>query len=183
MRLVEPEIALMNWAGMRCGCGHSAEHVAEDLLRAARGQARGIAGALDGHVWSAPVLFLPAPAVTRVALAALADDLSPGTRNDFLDLLQCMVAGDGTDFEAAAQQLDLPELCREIATQGLWLLYAEVVSGRSLSAAGTAFEILTVVEANRQRLHGVRDSAGELLPWHCRSGFCDDDWRDDQGKN
>ena len=175
MRLVKLEIALLDWAGTPCGCERSAGHVAEDLLRVAQGQARGVVSALDGHAWSAPTLFLPAPAVTSVALAALADGISPGARNEFLDLLLCMVAGDGTCFEGAARGLDLPALCREITTRGLWLLYEEVASGRSVPAAGTAYEILTVVEANRERLHGVRDSVGELLPSYCRSGLYDDE--------
>ncbi|WP_055588301.1 hypothetical protein [Peterkaempfera griseoplana] len=123
------------------------------------------------------MLFAPAPAVTSVALAALADRVPAQARDRFLDLVQCMVAGDGTDFASAAQGLDLPELCREVAAQGLWLLYAEVGSGRSVAAAGTAFEILTVVDANRDRLRRVRAAAGELLPWHCRTGLCDDDLR------
>ena len=183
MGLAQLEIALQDWAGTPCGCGRSAGHVAEDLLWVAQGQARSAVGALEGHAWSVPVLFLPAPAVTSVALAALADDLPPEARDQFLDLLQHMVAGDGTDFKGAARGLDLPALCRDIAAQGLWLLYREVASGRSVPAAGTAFEILSVVETNRARLQGVRDNAGELLPWHCRSGFCDDEWPADGGKN
>jgi hypothetical protein len=180
MRLVQLEIAMLDWAGTPCGCGRSAGHVADDLLRVAQGLTHGIRSALDGHAWSAPVLFLPAPAVTSVALAALADDIPPAARIEFLDLLLCMVAGDGTDFEGAARGLDLPALCRDIATRGLWLLYEEVASGRSVPAAGTAFEILTVVEANRKRLHEVRESLGELLPSYCRSGSWDDEWPADQ---
>ena len=175
MRLVKPEIALQDWAGTPCGCGRSAGHVAEDLLQVAQGQARGAVSALEGHAWSPPSLFLPAPAVASVAVAALADDIAPGARDEFLDLLLHMVAGEATCPAGAVRGLDLPALCTDIATRGLWLLYGEVASGRSVWAAGTAFDILTVVETNRARLLGVRDNAGELLPWDCRSGFNDDE--------
>ena len=183
MRLVKPEIALQDWAGTPCGCGCPAGHLAEDLLRVARGQARGAVSALEGHAWSPPALFLPAPAVTSVAVAALADDIAPGARDEFLDLLLHMVAGEVTCPAGAARGFDLPALCRDIAARGVWLLYGEVTSGRSVRAAGTAFDILTVVETNRARLLGVRDSAGELLPWDCRSGLIDDECPADQGEN
>ncbi|MFJ8143002.1 hypothetical protein [Streptomyces sp. NPDC096013] len=113
--------------------------------------------------------------MASVALAALADNVPLQARTQFLDLVQLMVAGGGTDFGSAAQELDLPELCREITARGQWLLYGEVVSGRSVMDAGTAFEILMVVEENRGRLQALREQAGELLPWHCRTGLCDDD--------
>lgn len=61
--------------------------------------------------------------------------------------------------------------------QGLWLLYREVMSNRSLLAAGTAFEILTVVEPDRARLRRVREAAADWLPVCCRIGLCDDDLR------
>ena len=175
MRLVELEIALRNWADMPCGCGRSAEHTAMNLLHAAQGATRGLVGALEGHVWSVPALFASAPAVTAVCLAALSDDLPSQARSEFLDLLLCLVAGDGTDFGPAADGLDLSRLCQQTAGHGLWLLYEEVASGRSVEAAGTAFEILTVVETDRERLRRVRDHAGDLLPWHCHNGLCDED--------
>lgn len=168
------EIAGHDWAGMLCGCGDSAEHLAQDLLRlAGRGpwqEPQHVS--FEEHVWSPVVLWEPAPAVTSVALAALADDLAPKAREWFLDLLQCMVAGDGTDLESARRGLDLPELCQDLAVQGVWLLYREVMSSRS---PGPAFEILTVVEPDRARLQHVREIAAERLPVCCRTGLCDDD--------
>ncbi|MFF4923542.1 hypothetical protein ACFY4B_23410 [Kitasatospora sp. NPDC001261] len=89
------------------------------------------------------------------------------------DLLR--LAGEGTDAESARRGLDLPELCRNVAAQGLWLLYGEVMANRSLVGAGTAFEILTVVEPDRARLHRVRELAADWLPVCCRTGLCDDD--------
>lgn len=177
MRPVEREIARQDWKSMRCGCGGSAEHLARDMLAlAGRGhrQEPGHAG-FEGHVWSPVVLWEPAPAVTSVALAALADDVAPTVREWFLDLLQHLVAGEGTDRESARRGLDLPELCRGLAVQDLRLLYEEVMSNRSPGAAGAAFEILTVVEPDRARLQRVREIAADWLPVCCRTGLCDDD--------
>ncbi|MGW3178845.1 hypothetical protein ACWDD9_06250 [Kitasatospora sp. NPDC001119] len=177
MRLVETETARQDWKGMLCGCGGSAEHLARDLLRLAGGGSGAEPGQVDleWHVWSPVVLWEPAPAVASVALAALADDVAPAARARFLQLLQCLVAGEGTDAESARRGLDLPGLCRNVAAQGLWLLYGEVMANRSLVGAGTAFEILTVVEPDRARLHRVRELAADWLPVCCRTGLCDDD--------
>ncbi|MEU1784167.1 hypothetical protein ABZ545_32530 [Streptomyces abikoensis] len=179
MRLVEMEVARRDWKSMLCGCGSSAEHLARDLLNLAGSGYRQEATrvSLEQHVWSPAVLWEPAPAVTSVALAALADGLALTAREWFLELLQCLVAGEGTDRESARRGLDLPEVCRGLARQGLWLLYEEVMSNRSLGAAGTAFEILTVVEPDRARLQGVREIAADWLPMCCRTGLCDDDLR------
>ncbi len=173
------EIARHDWKSMLCGCGDSAEHLARDLLQlAGRGPLqRPSHVSFDEHVWSPVILWEPAPAVTSVALAALADDVAPTAREWFLDLLQRMVAGEGTDWESARRGLDLPELCRGLAVQGLWLLYGEVMSNRSLQV-GIAFEILSVVEPDRARLRHVREAAADWLPVCCRTGMCDDDLRD-----
>ncbi|MEU9802485.1 hypothetical protein [Streptomyces sp. NPDC051000] len=176
-RLIEMEIARHDWGAMLCGCGGSAEHLAEDLLRlAGRGPSREPSHvSFEEHVWCPAILWEPAPAVTSVALAALADDVAPRARGWFLDLLQCTVAGEGTDWGSAGRGLDLPELCRSLAVQGIWLLYEEVMANRSPGDAGVAFEILTVVEPDRVRLQGVREIAADWLPVCCRTGLCDDD--------
>ncbi|MER6978793.1 hypothetical protein [Streptomyces carpinensis] len=179
MRLVETEIARHDWKSMLCGCAGSAEHLARDLLRlAGRGSGQEPSHvSLEEHVWSPVVLWEPAPAVTSVALAVLADDVAPAARQWFLDLLQCVVAGEGTDGESARRGLDLPELCRGLALQGLRLLYEEVMSNRAPGTVSAAFEILTVVEPDRARLQRVREIAADWLPVCCRTGLCDDDLR------
>ncbi len=123
MRLVDIEISRHDWMGMLCGCGNSAEHLAQDLLRLAGGGSGREPShvSFEDHVWSPAVLWEPASAVTSVALAALADDVPPAARCWFLDLLQRMVAGEGSDFGSARRGLDLPEQCRNLAVQGLWL--------------------------------------------------------------
>jgi hypothetical protein len=170
MGLVELEISLKAWEGLPCGCGHSAGHLAEDLLRLTRGQTDISArDALENHVWIPATLYSPAPAVTSVALAVLAEGASSPIRDQFLELLLALVGGDGSDANSRARGLDLAEVCREVASPGAWLLYAEVLSGRSVSAAGNAFEVLWLVDSDRQRLQGVRVTAADLLPWYCRT--------------
>ncbi|WP_338703311.1 hypothetical protein V2W30_38870 [Streptomyces sp. Q6] len=175
---MEMEIARHDWTGMRCGCGDTAAHLVAELLQLTEdGDERAsVQAGLEHHVWSSVVLWEPALAVTSVALAALAEDLEPAARLRFLDLLQYLVTGEGTDRESAAEGLDLPERCRSAATQGMWLLYQEVMSTRSPGLAGAAFEVLTVIEPDRARLARVREAAAEWLPVCCRTGLCDDDF-------
>ncbi|MFI9325474.1 hypothetical protein ACIGXI_37650 [Kitasatospora aureofaciens] len=130
---------------------------------------------LDDSGATVQALRGPAPAVASVALAALADDLALQPREWFLDLLHRLVAGDGTDHESARRGLDLPTICEGIAAQGIWLLHQEVMANRSLPAAGTAFEILTVIEPDRARLQALRELAADWLPECCRTGQCDDE--------
>ncbi|MFJ3902899.1 hypothetical protein [Streptomyces sp. NPDC090025] len=169
MNLIEREIARQDWQSMRCGCGDTAEHLAGDLRQlAGRGpEQRPVHVSLEEHVWSPATLWEPAPAVTSVALAALADELAPLARGWFLELLQRMVAGEHTERA---------EHCQAIAAQGIWLLYEEVMSRRSPADAGDAFEILTVIEPDRARLQRVREIAAEWLPVCCRTGLCDDEF-------
>lgn len=170
MKLVELEISLQAWQSMSCGCGHSAGHLAGDLLRLARGQCDlSASDALENHVWTPPTLYSPAPAVTSVALAVLAEATSPTIRDQFLELLLRMVAGEGSDADSRARGLGLAEVCRQAASPGAWLLYSEVSSGRCVNAAGNAFEVLWLVESDRPRVQGVRESAADLLPWRCRT--------------
>ncbi|NEB04101.1 hypothetical protein [Streptomyces sp. SID13726] len=184
MRLIETEIARQDWKGMLCGCGDQAGHLAGQLLRlAGRGpEQRPVRVSFEEHVWSPAVLWEPAPAVTSVALAALADEVEPVAREGFLELLHLLVAGEGTDRENARRGVDLPARCRSLAAQGIWLLYREVMSNRSPGPAGSAFEILTVIEPDRARLQRVREIAAEWLPVCCRTGLCDDDFDDGTGR-
>ncbi|MEU9576553.1 hypothetical protein [Streptomyces chilikensis] len=177
MRPIEREIARYDWGGMLCGCGDSAEHVARDLLRTADGHGPEPAeDGLEQHVWCSTHLWEPAPAVAAVALAALTEELPDPARAWYLDLLHALVAGEGSDFGSARRGLDLPELCRDAARRELRLLHGQVMSHRSPRTAGSAFEILTVVEPDRERLRRLRGRAAGWLPVCCRTGSCDDEW-------
>ncbi|WP_377273444.1 hypothetical protein [Peterkaempfera sp. SMS 1(5)a] len=178
MRLIEMEIARRDWQRMICGCGKHAGHLAENLLRlAGHGPSPEPSHvSFEEHVWSPVGLREPAPVVASVALAALAGDMDLAARQWFLDLLHSLVAGEGTDWVSAGRGLDLPKMCQDVAVQGMWLLYEEVMSNRSVNTAGTAFEILTVVEPDRDRLQRVREIAAAWLPVCCRTGLCDEDF-------
>ncbi|MFE7414824.1 hypothetical protein [Streptomyces laurentii] len=176
MNLVDLEIARHDWRNIPCGCGESAEHLPADLRRLTEpGPAQGpIETGLEDHAWSVRGLWDPAPAVTSVVLAALADERTPYARLPCLDVLHRMVAADGTHPQAARPDLDLPALCRDLAVGGTWLLYREVMTFQDPGQAGAAFEILTVIETDRDRLERLREAAAGWLPVCCRTGLCDD---------
>jgi hypothetical protein len=174
MELVDLEISRHAWGDIPCGCGQSADHVGDLLRRASQGAVEDLAAATDYHVWSSPVLYSPAPAATEVALAALADDLSQQACEQFLELLSVLVGGEGTDHEAAAAGLDLPELCGQIASRGMRLLYRELSLARSFGAVRLAFELLVALEPDRGRLQQAQVALAEALPWDLRAGLLND---------
>ena len=100
-------------------------------------------------------------------------------REQFLRLLSVLVSGGGTDHVAAAAGLDLPELCEQIASRGIWLLYRELMSVRSVDTAAIAFELLAGLEPDRERLRRVQIALGEALPWHLRCGALSDPFADE----
>ena len=165
MRLVKLEVDRYDWAQLRCGCGQSGEHVAERLLEVAMTPPGGDLDFdwLDGHIADSVVLYEPAVPAVSVALAALADDVSPAGRFAFLELLLALVAGESSAWSLAAEGRDIPEECRTAAAGGLWLLYSEVFALRSKGAAASAFEILTIVEPDERRLAMVREVLGGEL--------------------
>jgi hypothetical protein len=170
VELVELEIARHDWAALPCGCGRSAAHVAADLSRMARATAPEDADIelLSGHVFIPSVLYEPAVPAVSVALAALADDVAPPAREGFLELLLMLSSGEGQDTDAAARGRDLPAECIAAIRPGVWLLYSEVFSASSVGAAGHAYETLTLVETDADRLARVQTAAGDRLPWDLR---------------
>ncbi|MCC9309382.1 hypothetical protein LN042_20240 [Kitasatospora sp. RB6PN24] len=173
MTLVELEIGTRQWSELRCGCGQSGAHLADELLRLARREDEDPHGALGlaGHAFSDVVLFEPAPAVVGVALAALADRPSAVSRARFLDLLLSLVAGEGTAEEVAREGRDLEEESIAACRNGLWLLYAEVFAGESADLATRAFEVLTVIEDDRGRLERACDVAGDAIAWYAKPPY------------
>jgi hypothetical protein len=163
MEIVELEIAGHDWKRLRCGCGKSAAHLADDLLRLARAETDSEADriSLDSHVMLSSVLMEPAPPVVSVALASLTDKTSPAARHKFLETLLFLVAADGQATEPARQGRDLPAECHAAAKSGIWLLYREVFAGATVGASSYAYEILTLIDEDEDRLDRVRVAA----PW------------------
>ncbi|UOX90826.1 hypothetical protein MUY14_09430 [Amycolatopsis sp. FBCC-B4732] len=170
MKLVELEIARHDWSREHCACGRSAEHVAEDLRRlAGADEASGFGtDALEGHVFVSSFIHEPAVPVVSVALAALADDISDYARAKFLELLLFLVDDDGQSERAAQEGRNLAAECAAAAVPGIWLLYSEVFSGRRVDSAAYAYETLSLVERNEDRLELARAAAGDLPPWDLR---------------
>lgn len=172
MNVVDFEIARHDWASMSCGCGKSAAHVPEDLRRLARARSDGEANlhGLTDHV-TFVVHHEPSVPAVSVALAALAADTAPAARRCFLALLLCLMGDDGNSFAAAAQGRDLPAECVDAARKGLWLLYRELLSTEDVDARAHSFEILSLIDEDRDRVRHVRDLLRDRLPWHLQGGY------------
>lgn len=152
--LAELEIGRFEWATMRCGCGKSAGHLAEDLRGFITGfDPRG----LGDHVLPAgEVLVEPSLPTLGVLLAALTGDLPDSGREMVYHLLLGLVgdnAGPVEQFRAKARE-------------GLWLFYAEVLTGTSRA---NAFEILEIIEEDQDRVERLRAAAADRLPWDLRT--------------
>ena len=170
MELVEVEAGRYNWGALRCGCGSSAGHLGPELAELARAQNAAEASRyhVADHVLSAVYLTAPSVPTASVALAALAGDISDAARHAFLELLLNLAAGEGTALDPALAGRDLVEECRAAIRNGLWILYAEMMHPVSVDTASSAFEALSLVEEDQDRLDRVREVAADNLRWDLR---------------
>lgn len=173
LELVEAEIQRHDWSAMLCGCGESAGHLPA-LLRELAGQEEKGSGigydAVDRHVLSPADLFLePAPAVVAVIMAVLASGTPPHARLAYLQMLLFTLSSEGQAPVPALAGRDLASECEAEVRRGLWTLYGEVLSGESIDARGYAYEILTLIEEDEERLGRLQTAAGERLPWDVRA--------------
>ena len=171
MKLVELEVERQDWNSVRCGCGHTASHVEQDLLWLANGGDGGRlidVRRLDGHVLMPSVLCEPAVPVMRVTLSVLSDDVSVPVRRAFSEIALRLVAGEGQTKEAASNGRDLVNECIAIAREGIWLFYSEILSGRDIDTASNVYEALTLIEKDTDRLSRVQAVLGENLSWDLR---------------
>ncbi|MGW7531777.1 hypothetical protein [Amycolatopsis sp. NPDC054798] len=111
--------------------------------------------------------FVHEPAVPVVSVA-LADGVFDYARAKFLELLLFLVGDDGQPERAEREGRDLAAECVAAAKPGIWLLYAEMFSGRRADAAAYAYETLSLIEEDEERLDLARVTASELLPWDLR---------------
>ncbi|WP_434439776.1 hypothetical protein [Lentzea sp. E54] len=162
--LVNLEISRYDWAAMECGCGKSAQHLVADLLAMCEdGQE---AQNLSDHLLpAAEVLVEPSLPALRVLLAIIASE-PPGA-----DLFTCywLVQGLVGDNVSPGEDDLVPEL-RAAAREALWSFYAEILSGRSVRVASTAFEILHLIDGDSDRLESVRLTAGDRLAAYIHAG-------------
>jgi hypothetical protein len=169
LELVELEVQRYDWAAMRCGCGRSAGHLADDLVALAQG--KGDLDLVDHVVGPGEILVEPSLPTLAVSLAAIAAGVAGRARADFFHLVLCLIGDNGHAFGLFEGRDPVAE-CRELARTGLWTFYAEVLAGHPGStSAACAFEIVTILEENggsRNRVLRVQAAAAERLPWDLR---------------
>ncbi|MGW2251990.1 hypothetical protein ACWCXH_17575 [Kitasatospora sp. NPDC001660] len=158
MQAVRIEIDRHDWNAIHCGCGHSATHLPTALLRliTARTQGEATLADLDNHVMIQSNLMDPAPAATAVVLAALADPTitTPVARMALLELLLYFSAGD------TAQQ----EACEALIRGGIWILYRELTTHPSNIARAHAYETLSNLDTEQDRLAAFHRTIRNHLP-------------------
>lgn len=151
------EISRHDWDRMHCGCLRSAAHVPADLLRLITAQTPNdvhLAG-INNHVTIQSMTHEPAPATAAVIMAALASTSTvPVVRRELLSLLLGFLWSDS----AYAKE------CEAVIRGGLWTLYHELTAGPGLDCAGYAYEILSLIEGEEDRLRTFRQALGNRLP-------------------
>jgi len=149
------EIGLHPWPQLRGACG-SAEHVADalrELLEAADPvEAERAYWKLENHVVVQGQLYQAAESVVPVLLATLVDPCPRHVRISVMELLYQIVAAEPHESEVKKGNAALGEVCRELATQGKWLLYRELIHGESSSAC----DVLEMIEERPDRISALR---------------------------
>ncbi|MER5863345.1 hypothetical protein [Kitasatospora sp. NPDC002040] len=136
--LVRAELARHDWTALRCICGDSAEHVPLlfEALLTAETPRDAFGYSLDGHVEEGTVIHECTPPAVGVILAALAGEVAPTVRREFLDTLVRVAAGsdctDASPVEWAGDE------CRAVAQEGFWLLVQIGLSGSADDADAVA---------------------------------------------
>lgn len=168
--LVELEAGRHDWRAMRCGCQKRADHLATMLVELARTQTVDETNryVIEDHVLSAGYLTAPAIPVASVALAALSGQMSDAARVRFTQILVALAAGEGAAADPALSGRDMIGECHSAIRNGLWTLYAEVMYPANVDSASNAFETLSIVEEDEDRLERVRAAAAGHLGWDLR---------------
>ncbi|WP_329460921.1 hypothetical protein [Streptomyces sp. NBC_01431] len=112
-------------------------------------------GWVDGHAYVQSNLMEPAVATTSMIMAALADGVPARHHRELMMVLAALVTG---------EQDDVADECLRIVQGGSWLLYEEISSGRNIDAGAYAYEILELINEERERLAFFRVTAKDLLP-------------------
>ncbi|MFB7382994.1 hypothetical protein ACFC6U_35490 [Kitasatospora purpeofusca] len=136
--LVRAELARHDWTVLRCVCGGSAEHLPllfETLLTAGTPQ-DAFGYSLDGHVECDTVIDECTPPAVGVILAALAGEVSPTVRREFLDTLVRVSAG--SDFSGTPSGDRVGGECRALAQEGFWVLLRIGLDGSAEDADAVA---------------------------------------------
>lgn len=157
------EISRHTWEQMQCGCNRSAEHIPRDFLDAIRGPLpeRIGEGWADNHAYIQSNLMQPAAATASIVAAAIAEPEVPVQwRPQLLAVLANLVQG---------EQDDISENCKQSVRGCSENLFEEIAAGRSIMAAGYAFELLMDYPDLKERLHFYQVKARENLPADLRA--------------
>ncbi|MGW8760957.1 hypothetical protein ACWGN5_00495 [Streptomyces sp. NPDC055815] len=136
--LVRAELARHDWSALRCACGDSAEHVPllfETLLTAESPQ-DAFGYDLSGHVEDTCFIAECTGPAIGVILAALAGEVLPEVRSDFLETLLCAAYGSGYD-DASPSAREKDEF-RAMVREGFWLLMQAGLTGSAQDAEAVA---------------------------------------------
>jgi|GEM_PF-3809319 len=159
--LMELEIGRHRWPEMACGCRRSAAHLPDDLRRMVRATEEPQYGFfVDDHIWEPEVIFEPAVPAASVMVAALAGtEMTEVARYYILHNLLCLVG----DLGQAPSERDLVQECQDLVRTAEWLFYSLIAARPGWRCASTAFEILDVAGADRERLRALITADPELL--------------------
>ncbi|MCM9082665.1 MULTISPECIES: hypothetical protein [Streptomyces] len=162
LELVRIEAGLHDWASMACGCSsgtnrYPAEHIPRDLIRLLEGNPRDDLDAdwAENHALIQSNLMEPAVATASLTLAALAGRPPVGVRKDLLHLLLLLACG---------EQDDLADACLDVARQGVWLYYEELAAFEMVGASAEAYELLSLMDEQAERLAAYHRVYRDRLP-------------------
>ncbi|MET9551385.1 hypothetical protein [Streptomyces sp. NPDC006645] len=149
---VRAELDRHDWASLRCGCDGSADHVPmlfETIIEAgAPGEMAGYS--LAGHLERETNLFEASVPAVGVILAALAGDLSPMARAEFMITLWRLTSGDSHSTEAALGRTLLGDECRARCREGFWVVARIGLTG-SADEAETVADIVEFIDLDEER--------------------------------
>ncbi|MFD4115123.1 hypothetical protein ACFWSJ_16840 [Streptomyces niveus] len=140
--LVRAELDRHDWDSLRCGCGEPAGHVPmmfEAIIEAATpGDMAGYT--LANHLERETNLFEASVPAVGVILAALAGELSPLARAEFLITLWRLTSGDS----------HLGDECRARCREGFWVVGRIGLTG-SAEEAETVADIVEFIDLDEER--------------------------------
>ncbi|MFE0458385.1 hypothetical protein ACFW1A_03875 [Kitasatospora sp. NPDC058965] len=125
------EAGRYDWAAYRCACGETAAHLPETFERLvdATNETQLAENALEDHAFVQDLLYQSAVPTTALIMMALQDhELWLPVRQELLDVLWRLCAGEShlTEVEAGEPHLELK--CRAIARGGIHTLYNDYVN-------------------------------------------------------
>ncbi|MGW3325410.1 hypothetical protein [Streptomyces virginiae] len=159
--LVRIEAGLHDWASMACGCSrhpnrYPAEHLPRDLIRLLEGNPKDLdIEWAENHAVIQSNLMEPALATASLAVAALAGRPPVGVREDLLYLLNVLGSG---------EQGAVADACLDVARQGVWLYYEELAAFEMEGAAVEAYELLSRMDEQAERLAAYHRVYRDRLP-------------------